>query len=442
MKLLLPKLLVWLILTSVLISAAVAGVTIELKCTPANCHYDADEPVNIDVFLSADSPTMLRAFRLVIQNSDVGQFVFESGADQQDLLFDKIFITNEPKSATEWKMRDAKNKGATVSSRTKIGSIRGKAVTTDVTVVSIVTDGNDQDTIGTFFQEKTGLFPVFHSFSSTALTINPLPSCGDNIIDDGEGCDDGAQNSNTDADACRTNCQNPRCGDFVTDSGEQCDDGDSVDTNVCKNDCTPNICGDNIVNAGVEQCDDGNKVNEDVCKNDCSENVCGDGVTLFSVEQCDDNNLVDGDGCSSGCIVECSGGKTNCAGQCIDLQIEENDCGSCGNACGSELVCEGGECVVNFVDTDGDAVNDKDEPSACVETAAYPSGALFFTSGSLAGCRRGDMNDDGRVTITDYSPWLVAYGATATGSSKGDVNNDQVVNIQDYSPWLIQYGFG
>ena len=29
-------------------------------------------------------------------------------------------------------------------------------------------------------------------------------SCGDGVVDTGEGCDDGANNSDTDADACRT----------------------------------------------------------------------------------------------------------------------------------------------------------------------------------------------------------------------------------------------
>ena len=31
-------------------------------------------------------------------------------------------------------------------------------------------------------------------------------SCGNGVVDTGEGCDDGANNSDTDANACRTNC--------------------------------------------------------------------------------------------------------------------------------------------------------------------------------------------------------------------------------------------
>jgi hypothetical protein len=48
-------------------------------------------------------------------------------------------------------------------------------------------------------------------------------SCGDGVVATSEGCDDGADNSDVDADACRTDCTLARCGDGVTDSGEACD---------------------------------------------------------------------------------------------------------------------------------------------------------------------------------------------------------------------------
>jgi hypothetical protein len=56
-----------------------------------------------------------------------------------------------------------------------------------------------------------------------------IPSCGDGIIDvSTETCDDGAtgplpNNSNTLANACRTDCSVAHCGDNVVDTGEQCD---------------------------------------------------------------------------------------------------------------------------------------------------------------------------------------------------------------------------
>ena len=49
-------------------------------------------------------------------------------------------------------------------------------------------------------------------------------SCGDGVVDTGEGCDDGANNS--DSGTCYTTCiLASSCGDGVVDTGEGCDDG-------------------------------------------------------------------------------------------------------------------------------------------------------------------------------------------------------------------------
>jgi cysteine-rich repeat protein len=51
------------------------------------------------------------------------------------------------------------------------------------------------------------------------------PLCGDNIVQPPEECDNGINNSDTVANACRTCCKKAYCGDNVIDTGEQCDDG-------------------------------------------------------------------------------------------------------------------------------------------------------------------------------------------------------------------------
>jgi hypothetical protein len=53
------------------------------------------------------------------------------------------------------------------------------------------------------------------------------------VVDDGEQCDDGPQNSNRIPDACRLDCKAPACGDGVIDEGEECDD-DRFDCTRCK----------------------------------------------------------------------------------------------------------------------------------------------------------------------------------------------------------------
>jgi hypothetical protein len=48
---------------------------------------------------------------------------------------------------------------------------------------------------------------------------------------------------------------------------------------------------------------------------------------------------------SGRCLDTCPEGLNACAGQCVDLEHDEAHCGSCGNACGPQQSCLGGECV-------------------------------------------------------------------------------------------------
>ena len=92
-----------------------------------------------------------------------------------------------------------------------------------------------------------------------------------------ETCDDGAENSDTAADSCRTDCTPARCGDGVIDTGETCDDGNTVAGDGCAPACRPTVCGDGVLDPG-EGCDDGNTVDTDDCTNACQSPRCGDGV--------------------------------------------------------------------------------------------------------------------------------------------------------------------
>jgi cysteine-rich repeat protein len=57
--------------------------------------------------------------------------------------------------------------------------------------------------------------------------------CGDGKVDAGEQCDQGAENNDTIADRCRTNCSLARCGDAMVDGDEQCDDGNRISGDGC-----------------------------------------------------------------------------------------------------------------------------------------------------------------------------------------------------------------
>jgi hypothetical protein len=62
-----------------------------------------------------------------------------------------------------------------------------------------------------------------------------LASCGDGVMDEGEACDDGEDNSDSAADACRKSCELASCGDGVLDMGELCDPGTGM---PCNTDCS------------------------------------------------------------------------------------------------------------------------------------------------------------------------------------------------------------
>ncbi len=112
------------------------------------------------------------------------------------------------------------------------------------------------------------------SSASGALTANPgQPQCGNGIVDPGEECDSGQYNSNTLANACRTDCRRPRCGDGTLDNGEECDNGpqnSDKNPNSCRTTCKLPLCGDGVVDGG-ELCDDGakNGTAGDNCSREC-----------------------------------------------------------------------------------------------------------------------------------------------------------------------------
>jgi cysteine-rich repeat protein len=137
-----------------------------------------------------------------------------------------------------------------------------------------------------------------------------LSACGDNILDDDEGCevdvDDNILHHGGGSLAAGTTCNVATCtlstcgANAGTQTGEECDDGDVDNADVCTNRCREARCGDGIVQTG-EDCDDGNSEETDACTNVCLWNVCGDGVRFTGTptadtgaqQLCDTGALVD-----------------------------------------------------------------------------------------------------------------------------------------------------
>jgi hypothetical protein len=105
----------------------------------------------------------------------------------------------------------------------------------------------------------------------SAAPSEAQPTCGNGRIDGAEECDNGANNSDSTPNACRTSCMLPRCGDAVIDSGEQCDDGEHAGgayrygrynadaiPGACRLNCQAARCGDGVVDfPNGEECDNG-----------------------------------------------------------------------------------------------------------------------------------------------------------------------------------------
>jgi cysteine-rich repeat protein len=154
------------------------------------------------------------------------------------------------------------------------------------------------------------------------LAFPSAPVCGNGVLQEGEACDEGPSNSDTTANACRSDCTLPVCGDFTTDPGygESCDDGNAQDLDGCTADCRAEFCGDGVLNdAPPEACDDGNANPNDRCTATCTNAVCGDGAV------CSDASCTSGPGggpeaCDLGaqnsdsglCRMDCSGYRRTC----------------------------------------------------------------------------------------------------------------------------------
>jgi cysteine-rich repeat protein len=163
--------------------------------------------------------------------------------------------------------------------------------------------------------------------SGLLIVISAGPLCGNDFVDAGEECDDGPLNSDTNPDACRSDCTLPMCGDGVVDPGigDQCDNGPmNSDTapDACRTSCTLPVCGDGIVDPGVgDKCDDGNNMDGDGCSSACKFEACApQGGSICSAEQfCPGSQITASDStrcCNAACEIatfcaDCGSGMFN-----------------------------------------------------------------------------------------------------------------------------------
>jgi len=165
----------------------------------------------------------------------------------------------------------------------------------------------------------------------------PRLACGNNIVDDGEICDDG---NTRDGDGCSRDClSDETCGNGIIDSNirlpEQCDDGQNNGklNDPCSATCHRVMCGNGFVEQG-EVCDDGNVNDTDGCNKTCtSTEVCGNGVVDHEVgEVCDPPST---GSCDANChsSLECGNNIIDAGEQCDDGVNNNGDQAECRNDC-------------------------------------------------------------------------------------------------------------
>jgi len=187
--------------------------------------------------------------------------------------------------------------------------------------------------------------------------LNGNAMCGNGEVELGEQCDDGPANSDSDPNACRTDCRTAYCGDGVIDNGEVCDgveldDQECADlpgfthgTLACANDCSWDesqcyVCGNNQLDPG-EDCDGTDMAGQNcgnttgkpdgvlVCAADCTVDDsgcsnCGDGL-VEGAEGCD-LGLANSDEPNAVCRLNCT--PAGCGDGITDDLTEACDCGT------------------------------------------------------------------------------------------------------------------
>jgi hypothetical protein len=103
----------------------------------------------------------------------------------------------------------------------------------------------------------------------------------------------------------------------------------------------------------------------------------------------------------------CNSGQLECGGACVNVQSDSQNCGSCGNACGSGSSCQAGKCscTSGFVSCGG----------SCVASNAQHCGS------SCTACSGTDVcNSDGTCSSTCSSGTKCTDGACSSSTNSAD----------------------
>ncbi|HET7544272.1 MAG TPA: DUF4215 domain-containing protein, partial [Polyangiaceae bacterium] len=262
------------------------------------------------------------------------------------------------------------------------------------------------------------------------------PYCGDQIVSNGEQCDDGANNGKG-YGYCLAGCKiGQRCGDGVKNGPEQCDDGVNNGTSgsLCQMDCTFK-CGNGVVDAG-ELCDDGaanNTGGYGKCKADCTPGpYCGDGYQSNG-EVCDDGKNDGSYGtCDPGCMSAsyCGDGKVTTPQEVCDLGDLNSPTAygqnMCSTRCKPAPYCGDKAVQSSFGEKCDDGKNDG-TPGSCTPDCKAFVPLSSCGNGKLDGseqCDHGTNNGKTGDTCDSHCRFRCGNGIKDVGEACDDGKND------------------
>ena len=281
-----------------------------------------------------------------------------------------------------------------------------------------------------------------------ACDVGGEADCGNGIVEPGEECDDGALNSDTTPDACRSDCTNPSCGDGVLDPslGETCETGNDAQ---CPGNCpqpgsfSACICP---ILGGNDRDLDGVADSEDNCPDFPNANQAnsdgdsqGDACDNCPNDDNEDQANHDGDGLGDACDPDDDNDMIND----VDEVIPDNTYGCATDPLNSDTdadsISDFDERMSNpptnpcSADTDGDQVNDPDDvfptdPNESGDSDGDGVGNASDNCATVANADQADQDTDGRGDACDNCP---ADANNAPPDIQADTDGDGIGDACD-----------
>lgn len=135
--------------------------------------------------------------------------------------------------------------------------------------------------------------------------------------------------------------------------------------------------------------------------------------------------------CSQGaCGLSCGGGTTKCGANCTDTKVDEKNCGACGTTCGAGQICSGGDggtpacvCASGMTNCNGTCVDMQTDNAHCGACTTACTGTQDCVTGACKGpiseWRFEDNLNDQTTANNGTAEGAITYVTPSWGQSRG-----------------------